>query len=147
MTTGRLWQRGQATLVIETTQRRAPITLRRRHRKPRVVHAERPEYPLLQHGAQGRAVESRQKKSEQVCRVAIVKAGTRLVDQRQRRQARDPLVRCEGIVDVGAERVRIRTTDRATLKIAVGQTGAVRQQIPERDRPCGVVTLIEWSVG
>ena len=47
-----------------------------------------------------------------------MKPGAWLIDQRQRRQAGDPLVRRERVVDLRAERLRVGARDRAAMKVA-----------------------------
>src|SRR5262245_47958095 len=146
MTTWRFRQGRQTAVPVEAAQSRAAIPLLRRDGEAGVAHPEWSKDSSLQHRAQGCAVEARDQEPEQVGRVTVVEAGAWLVDQRQRRQARDPRVRRERVVDLRAERLRMRASDRAAMKVPIRQPGAMRQQIAERDRTRRLVGLIEWTI-
>src|SRR4051812_50060156 len=124
MTTRYRRQRRQAALIIETTQPGAAIALLRRDAEPRVTHPERRKDAPVQHRAQRRTLEACDQEPEHVCRETVMKSGAWLIDQRQRRQARDPRVRRERVVDGRPERLRMGTSDRAAMKLAIRQTGA-----------------------
>src|SRR5215218_10164475 len=134
MTTRRSGQRRQTAVTIETTQPRRAIPLLRRDGEAGVAHLERSEDSSIQHSAQWCALEARDQESEQVRRVTVMKTGARMIDQRQRCQACDPLVWRERVVDLRAERLRMGAPDRAAMKVPVRQTGAVRQQVAKRGR-------------
>src|SRR5262249_20983990 len=51
------------------------------------------------------------------------------------------------VVDLRPERLRMGASDRTAMKLAVGQAGAMREQIAERDRTRRLVGLIEWTIG
>src|SRR5690606_38142614 len=132
---------------VESAHSRTAVALRCRNSKSSVVHTEWTEHALLEHSAQRRSFDSREQESEQICRVAVVKTCTGLIDERQRRQSCNPFVGRERIVDLRTKSVRIRATDRAIMKVGVAQTGTVRQEIPERDCTRSVVAFIERSDG
>jgi hypothetical protein len=94
----------------------------------------------------GSALEACNEESEQIGRDAILKASAWLIDQRHGRQMRDPFVWREWAVDLSAECVRKDASDRPAMKLAVGQAGSMRQQIPKRDRALRVVGLIERTL-
>src|SRR3954465_10182205 len=75
-----------------------------------------------------------------------MKAGAWMINQRQLRQACDPRVRSERVVDLRAERLRMGAPDRAAMKVAIRQTGAMRQQVAKRDRTRRLVGLIERTL-
>src|SRR4030095_16667111 len=75
-----------------------------------------------------------------------MKPGAWLVNQWQPRQAGHPRVRRERVVDRRAERLRMGASDRASVKVAIRQPGAMRQQIAERDWTRRLVGLIEWTI-
>ena len=78
--------------------------------------------------------------------MAVMKARAWMINQRQRRQARDPGIRRDRIVDRRAQSFRIGATDRAAMKIAIRQTGAMCQQIAKSDRTLRLLGLIEWGI-
>ncbi len=63
-----------------------------RHDEVRVVHAQRLEHALPQHGTERRSFDPREQEAEQVSRDAVVERGSGLIDERQRRESGDPLV-------------------------------------------------------
>ena len=59
---------------------------------------------------------------------------------------RPPQVRFGAVVvDLRAQRLRIGAADRAAMKLAIGQTRAMRQQISKADRTSGALGRVEWS--
>ena len=102
--------------------------------KPVSRMLERSEDAAVQDRTQRCALEARNQESEQVGRDTVVEPSARLIDQWQCREARDPLVRRELVVDLRAERVSIGATDRTAMKVTVRQPGAMRQEIPKGDR-------------
>src|SRR5262249_27003901 len=143
MTTGRFRQRRQTTLMIETAQPRAAIPLLRRDGEAGVTHSEWRKDSSIQHCAQWGALEARDQEYQQVGCETVVKPSAPEVNQRQRRHAPHPRVWRERVVDLRAECLRMGASDRAGMKVAIGQTGAMRQQIAERDRTPRLVGLIE----
>ena len=54
--------------------------------------------------------------------MSVMKASPRLIDQRQRAESCDPLIRAEGVVDLPSEGFGAGASDRTTMKLAVGET-------------------------
>src|SRR3954469_523338 len=106
MTTRRGGQRRQTTFVVEAAQGGAASPLFAWHDEAGVAHPERREHPPRQHLAQRLAFGGRDQEPEKVGRAAVVEPGPGLIDQRQRREAFDPLVRRERVVDLLAEYLR-----------------------------------------
>src|SRR5262245_13218333 len=129
MTTGRGRERHQAPLIVEATQARAPVSLLTRHDESGVAHGEWSEDAPIQHRTELCAFKARDQESKQVGRHAVVKSGARLIDQRQPSETCNPLVRCECVVDLRTKRLRVCATDWAAMKVAIRETGAMRQQI------------------
>src|SRR5689334_19372628 len=110
------------------------MSLLRRDGEAGIAHAEWSQDPSRQHRAQWDALQSCDQKPKHVARETVVKPGAWLVDQRQRRETCEPLVWREWVVDLRAERFRMRVADRAGMKLAIGQTGTMGQQIAKGDR-------------
>jgi len=75
-----------------------------------------------------------------------VKRRAGLIDEWQRRETRDPVVRCHRCVDIAAERLGVRRRQRTRIKRAVGEPRAVGEEIVERDRPRGRHRVVEVGV-
>src|SRR3954464_13892849 len=146
MTTRRGGQRRQTTVAVEAAQPGAAGPLLAGNDETGVAHPERREHAPGQHLAQRLAFEARDQEPEKVGRAAVVETSPGLIDQRQRREALDPLVRRERVVDLLAECLGARATDRAAMKLAVGQPRSMRQQIPEGDRSYRLVSGVERSL-
>ena len=69
----------------------------------------------------GASFEPRDEESEQVGRQSVMKASPRLIDQRQGGESCDPLIGAEGIVHRRSEGFGAGASDRATMKLAVGE--------------------------
>src|SRR5882672_3691840 len=86
-------------LGIEPAKTRAASSLLARNDEPRVAHPQRPEDAPLEDGAERHVFETRDEEAEQVVRQSVMKAGPRLIDQRQGGESCDPRIRAEGVVD------------------------------------------------
>src|SRR6188474_1625450 len=108
-----------------------------------VAHPERRKDSLLKYRTQRLAFETRDQEAEQVGRNSVVETGAGLIYQRQRREPRDPLVGRERAVDLRAQCLGARATDRPTMKFAVREPRSMRQQIAKGDRSSRLVGGVE----
>jgi hypothetical protein len=69
-----------------------------------------------------------------------------LADQGQRGKPGDPIVRRNVTVDIAPQRLAVCAGDRATMKVCIGESRPVCQQIFERNRTFQWIRCIERSV-
>src|SRR5262245_29731234 len=100
MTRWRLRQRDKAAFTVKTAQPRAAISLLRRNGEAGITHSEGNQDSSIQHGAQWGALEACDQESQQVGRETVVKPRAWMVDQRHRRQACNPRVGRQRVVDL-----------------------------------------------
>src|SRR5690349_12655458 len=75
-----------------------------------------------------------------------MKTSPRLIDQGQRPESCDPLIRMERVIDRRSKRLGVGSRNRAAMKLTIGEPRAVRQQIAECDRPLSRIALVERTV-
>jgi BetI-type transcriptional repressor, C-terminal len=93
-------QTGQLPFGVEPAEPRVASSLLSRNDETGVAHAERREDAPLEDLAERCFFETRDEEAEQVGRQSVMKASPRLIDQRQRAESCDPLIRAEGVVDL-----------------------------------------------
>src|SRR4029450_13510738 len=125
---------------------RPPDLLLSRNDETRGAHAEGREDALLEDLAERDTFDPRDDEAKQVVRLSVMKTGPPLIDQRQRGESCDPLIRAEGVVDLPSEGVGAGARDRTTMKLAIGEPSAVSQEGAERDRPLHRVRLVQRTI-
>ena len=76
-----------------------------------------------------------------------MKGSARLIDERERRESRHPLVGRQHVVDLAAKRRGARGGDRTAMELAVCQSRPMREQIAERDRARSGDRVLERAFG
>ena len=137
---------GQPTPLVEAVELRAPEASIGGNGEARVGHAEWAEQPPPHHLAQRRILHPRHQQTQQIGAGAVVERRPRLGDQGKSGQSGDPVVGRHLAVDLATERVRVGTSERTSAEGGVGEAGAVRQQILERDRPLGGIGRVQRPV-
>ncbi len=78
--------------------------------------------------------------------MAIVEVRARMVDQGQGGQARDPVVGGQVAVDVRPQGRLVGRSDRPAMEVAIGQAGAMGQQVAEGDLAVGRNGVVQRPV-
>ena len=147
ISSGRPLERRQPPGFVEAGQRCPAMSLVARHDEVRVVHTERIEHALPHDRTERRLLDPRQEETEHVRGDAVVKGRSRLIDERQCREPADPLVGSQHVVDLRSQGLRTRRAYWTAMKLAVRQSGPMREQVAERDRARGRDRLVERTSG
>jgi hypothetical protein len=94
---------------IEPAKAGAASSVLARNNETRVAHAQRFEDAPLEDHAEWCTFEARDQEAEQVGRDTVMKPRTGLIDQRQRAEPCDPLIRAQRVVHRRAKGLYVRT--------------------------------------
>jgi hypothetical protein len=119
MTARNRWQCGQPTSGVEARQASPAVLLRFGNRKPSILHAQWFKEPAFENVTEWGVFDAGNEEAKEIGRVAVMEERTGLIDQGERSQACNPLIRRDCAINIAAERRLIGQRNGALLKIAI----------------------------